>query len=661
MLTRPERSWHPWELAWDVPRRARRKLAEAAWRPGRPAPNGHLPPPPGVFCHPSRQPDVQRALGQLPGAHEEVLARAELARAGTVEAFGRLLSVRGESSWRSDPLSGVHWDRAPARGLTVTAEGRDPRYPWALGRLDAVVSLAQACWLAPEHARTWTSALTQWTQSFRAANPPGWGLQWACTLEVALRAVNLAVAQALAGPWLPKPLHAEFAEDLSAHVQYVRAHLEDAGRVPNNHLLAGLSGLATVALLCPSAGPRGLAGWACRALDRELERQVHADGWSFEGSAAYHRLSLELVVVPWVLRLQRRRDARLPRRLHRMFRVVRDLVDARGEAPQVGDTDSGRGLQLRGRRPCEQHYLLPLGAALTGDPLLKVPGHAPTEELVWLLGAAGLATFDALPALGRARSRRSDAAGIHLLRSGGAVVACSAGANGQRGVGGHNHNDKLGFSLHVPGGLLVADPGSGSYTRSRAVRDAFRSVHAHAVPTVDGGEQSELRRPFALGASPPCRVTGWACAEGAVLLRAELSGRAWLERAWLLDGGRGALVITDSVRARGAHELLLGVPFADEQARIRRLTEAERAAAARLLGTGPGVTCVEVGPADAPLGRVVGEAAVCWSLAPSLYAAGYGEVRPARRAVGRVAFEGGRRVRWCVTWGGGEGTHAGDA
>jgi hypothetical protein len=293
---------------------------------------------------------------------------------------------------------------------------------------------------------------------------------------------------------------------------------------------------------------------------------------------------------------------------------------------------------------------------LAGDPLLKIPGQAPTEELVWLLGAEGAATFDALPALGRARSRRSDAAGIHLLRSGGAVVACSAGPNGQRGVGGHNHNDKLGFSLHVPGGLLVADPGSGSYTRSRVVRDAFRSVHAHAVPTVDGEEQAALRRPFALGASPPCRVTAWACAGGAVLLRAELAGRAWLERAWLLDGGRHALVMTDSVRARGAHELLLGVPFADEQVRMRRPGDGERAVAERLLGTPPGEACVEVGPADAPLGWVFGEAAVRWSLAPSLYAAGYGEVRPARRAVGRVAFEGGRRVRWCITWSGGEGT-----
>jgi hypothetical protein len=70
----------------------------------------------------------------------------------------------------------------------------------------------------------------------------------------------------------------------------------------------------------------------------------------------------------------------------------------------------------------------------------------------------------------------------------------------------------------------------------------------------------------------------------------------------------------------------------------------------RLLAVSPGETCVEVGPADAPLGRIVAEAAVQWSLASSLYAVGYGEVRPARRAVGRVGFEGGMQVRWCITW-----------
>jgi len=88
----------------------------------------------------------------------------------------------------------------------------------------------------------------------------------------------------------------------------------------------------------------------------------------------------------------------------------------------------------------------------------------------------------------------------------------------QRGVGGHNHNDKLGVSLHVGGEVLVADPGSGSYTRCRAVRDDFRSVRAHAVPVVDGREQAPLARAFALGSSPPCHLELLARAPGCAVV-----------------------------------------------------------------------------------------------------------------------------------------------
>jgi len=245
-------------------------------------------------------------------------------------------------------------------------------------------------------------------------------------MEVALRAQNLAVAHALVSPWRsPASAHASFMA-LSAYVDHVAAHLEDSGRVPNNHLLGAQAATATVGLLWPGAFP-GPARRACAALDVQLEQQVHADGWSFEGSTAYHSLALELLLVSWTLRLQLGHDGHLPRRIHRMFRVVRDLMDGAGRIPQAGDTDSGRSLVLRARGATEAAYLLPVGAAPCGDAGLKWPGDCPSEELTWLLGEAGRVHFERLAPRGVARCRRADGAGLHVLRAGEAVLLLSAG------------------------------------------------------------------------------------------------------------------------------------------------------------------------------------------------------------------------------------------
>ena len=657
MRARPDTAWQPWELPGAAARRIHRRAAEWAWRPRSHALDVHAATvPANAFCHPDQRAGVTRLMRQLPGAVEELEARAGAAAEGRVRVFGQEVALRSPLDWRRDPLSGETWPDAPAHAVTAVGEGKDPRYPWALGRLDGLVALGQASWLSEGSARAGrVRALEALQQDFLAHNPPGHGVQWSCPMEVALRAQNLAVAHALVLPWRGPPGARAALNALAAHVDFVKAHLEDAGRVPNNHLLGAQAALATVGMLWPGLFP-GLARKACAALDVQLERQVHADGWSFEGSTAYHRLALELLLVPWTLRLQLGRDARAPRRLDRMFRVIRDLVDGAGRMPQAGDTDSGRSLVLRVRAATEAAFLLPVGAALCGDAGLKRPGDGPGEELTWLLGETGHARFERLAARGVGRCRRSDAAGLHVQRAGDAVLVLGAGSHGQRGVGGHNHNDKLGISLHVGGEVLIADPGSGSYTRCRAVRDAFRSVRAHAVPVVDGAEQSSLARAFALGEAPPCRVELFSRARGCTVARARLEGAATMQRTLVLDGVAGVLVVEDEARAAGAHLLEVGFPFAHGRVRLRPATAAERGMASGWLGEPAGEWAVEAALGTGGVGWLLAGRGVAWALEPALYAEGYGEVRAARRAVASARFRDVGRVRTCVAWTRGEGT-----
>ncbi len=53
---------------------------------------------------------------------------------------------------------------------------------------------------------------------------------------------------------------------------------------------------------------------------------------------------------------------------------------------------------------------------------------------------------------------------------------------GQKGFGGHSHNDKLSIELNIKGKDLIVDPGVYVYTSNVNERNKFRSTKAHSVP-----------------------------------------------------------------------------------------------------------------------------------------------------------------------------------
>src|SRR5204863_5310045 len=67
--------------------------------------------------------------------------------------------------------------------------------PWELARFQHAPLLAQAFWLSGE--RRFYDEFRGEVADFTAENPVGRGVNWGCTMDVALRAVSLAVAAAL--------------------------------------------------------------------------------------------------------------------------------------------------------------------------------------------------------------------------------------------------------------------------------------------------------------------------------------------------------------------------------------------------------------------------------------------------------------------------------
>lgn len=70
----------------------------------------------------------------------------------------------------------------------------------------------------------------------------------------------------------------------------------------------------------------------------------------------------------------------------------------------------------------------------------------------------------------------------------------SCGLNGQNNNGGHGHNDKLSFELHVQNKDLVVDPGTYLYTPIPNERNRFRSTRNHSTPILEDTEQNAFER-----------------------------------------------------------------------------------------------------------------------------------------------------------------------
>ncbi|HLL04363.1 MAG TPA: alginate lyase family protein [Myxococcaceae bacterium] len=622
----------------------------------------------GAWCEPWQRQSVLHALEALPGARERALERAHAALRQEFDVFGtRVCFGEGKPvDWALDVLSGDRYPVEPVEQLRLQRPGTDPKYPWVLGRLDSVMALAQGFWVeqAPEARARFARAFVLQTIDFLQANPVGQGVHWTCPMEVALRAANLAQALALFSeaaevqrPEFLVPVLSALAE----HSAWVEAHLEDKGAIPNNHLVSNFVGLLVVGLLFPELpGAAHQVALAVKGLRAQMEAQVHPEGTSFEGSTAYHRLSVELFTLAHVVALGTgvTLGTRYEERLCGMFKAARAWCSQQGLAPQVGDNDSGRVFPLRDRADQDHGYLASLGAALFSEPALA--GGEFSDEAAWLLGQPGLVRFRMLPAAAEPASVSYPEGGFHVLRGAGAVITVSAGPQGQGGVGGHSHNDKLSFELHLNGQPLIVDPGTGTYTREPELRNFFRGTAAHNTLQVDGLEQVPIvpERLFALPEAARARVEVFHPSSelDRLVVRHDgyraLAAPVGVERTFFLDKRERGLAVNDRLIGTGQHEVTGRLHLPDTQVRFRAASAEDQARALRIPGAPRTFEplAVELGPEGSARALILFAVGLMPRLEPSRYSPGYGRVESAMAVTYGVQLVPPSWLRWVVVF-----------
>ena len=342
-----------------------------------------------------------------------------------------------EIQWTRDPLSNYAWPLDYHRDIKlVRGDGSDVRVLWELNRLGHFLTLARAYSSTNDerYAVEFFAQLRGWT----VQNPYGRGPNWACAMEVALRAMNLLAAFEV----FRHSLHLDsdflrfFLQLLQQHGTYIRRNLEFSYIATSNHYLSDVIGLLWLGLLLPEL--RDAAEWCDFGLDqmlREMDKQVLADGADFEASTGYHRFVTELFLYSFML--CRANNVEINQRywskLHQMLLYIRAYLRPDGVAPLIGDTDSGQVLPFVRRRADDHAYLLEIGAVVFNDPTLK-PEHAVSQ---------------AFPD-----------AGIYIMRDRDLYLCFNASGTGINGRGSHGHNDALSIEVSAGNRAFIVDPGT---------------------------------------------------------------------------------------------------------------------------------------------------------------------------------------------------------
>jgi hypothetical protein len=502
------------------------------------------------------------------GSLDPILTAARAVKAGTFDLLGSGPVALGPSpDWQRDFKSGMRWDPG-AYSLEIIQtpdRGHDIKVPWELSRLQHLMVLGIASAITGD-ASFRLSAVGQ-MDSFLAANPVYRGVNWNCTMDVAIRASQLLVSEGyLRGEGSPS-FWGRLLLSLYGHARFIRENLED-GPVRGNHYLADLAGLYLCALGLPEFSESdSWRSFSRVTLEEEMRRQVHPDGFDFEASTSYHAFATEMFLFPALFGAIKQDpfpDFYL-RRLEKMLEVVAALIRPDGTLPQIGDNDDGRFLIFsqyhRPRR--DWRPLLALGAYLYRREAWLFRSDDAWVEGVWALGepfiqwAASLRSPLSPPPFA---SQAFPQAGVYQLGAGSLQMVVDAGSVGQGENGGHAHNDTLAFELHAFGREVLPDRGTGTYTPSLSLRNRFRSTRAHNSIEVDGEEINPIsEEAFRLIPADHPRTLRWRTGLHYTYLAVEHRGYQRLpaplvhRRRFLLDHRQGSFSLEDRLEGKGHH------------------------------------------------------------------------------------------------------------
>jgi glycosyltransferase involved in cell wall biosynthesis len=515
---------------------------------------------------------------------KDLVATAEKICRGRFDLLGYSnLDFGSPPDWQFDPISErraprVHWTRLDPLDYTTVG---DSKVIWEFNRHQWLVHLGQAYRLT--HEERYAEAVVFYLRNWLDNNPPGIGINWTSSLEVALRLIAWCWALVLIHN--SSALTPSFFEEIAASIQWQATHIErylSHYFSPNTHLTGEALGLLYAGLLFPQW--RHAERWrslATHILNQEIDRQVLSDGVYFELSTCYQRYTVDTYL--HFLILASRAGLEVPSAVSERVRSMLDfLVTVRhpdGSLPSIGDADGGWLLPLSRTRPDDFRAMFSTAAVLFKDPTYAAAARQLAPDTLWLMGTAAVEIFEALPTLVPASDacRTFTVGGFCVMRSGwdedSQGLIFDTGPLGCRFSSGHGHADLLSVQCSVFGRPFIVDAGTCCYGANKELRDFSRGTLAHSTVVVDGKSQAEPAGPFTWQNRSAARLLRWFSNQTLAFADAEHDAYRALpdpvsHRRRVIFVKPRYWVVVDDLTGSGLHRVEIRFQFAPMEVRI---------------------------------------------------------------------------------------------
>lgn len=348
---------------------------------------------------------------------------------------------------------------------------------------------------------------------------------------------------------------------------FIYRNLEKSTIFNSNHYFSDLTGLLFGAALLHECGSRSKwLEFAIKEIDKEISKQFNKEGSNKEGSVAYHRLTTELalysIAVIECLHSKENYPAISDESkiiVYKACDFINTLTRPDGLFSSVGDNDAGvlfrfsyTGKLIKPNVAKEKYHNLRDYVEESGDEYYYDENLCTPQALVsagrGFYGKTRIKKYtfeyDLLKQfkdekkqvlqcvepefiekqyseleykkenvfelgkridLKKLNFKMYKQFGIAVYRDDDFYLSVAFTDNGQNGLAGHSHNDKLSLELISDGKIILEDPGTYVYTANVNERNKFRSVTAHNTADV-GIEQNKYINTFRMEDDTRCNV-----------------------------------------------------------------------------------------------------------------------------------------------------------
>ncbi len=402
------------------------------------------------------------------------------------DILSKNINVFEKINWYKDISSNRVWPKEDYRKIKIIyPDNSDIKYIWEIGRLQFLPQLG----ILYKKTKQEKCAVKfkEIIIDFYKENPIKIGPNWKCTMDVAIRAINLIYSYNYFKD--SKSLNSNFWDnyfnELYKTGQFIFNNLEWAPE-RGNHYLSDISGLFYLGIVFKETkkGKQWLS-FAQKELEKEIKLQITEDGVDFEGSTAYHRLVTELFLYSYIFGKENNVNfsKEYVSRLKKATEFIYSYTMNSGIAPQIGDNDNAQLLKLNNKRNINDcRYLLQLSDVYFNT---KFNTTNIENETIFFTSKKTIKKHSITSIC------KSFSCGFNIFRNKDLFLLIKCGSKNQITSGGHTHNDQLSFILEYKNKYLFVDPGTYSYTGDPAKRNQFRSTQSHNTVLTDNQEQIE--------------------------------------------------------------------------------------------------------------------------------------------------------------------------